>query len=148
MKYVAENIPPARSGAFMPVLSAVVSPKASTYQSVRIVGQPGTQAIPSPRPAALPAGPLTRGAQPSYNSPDVFFPAIYYTRIAPGEGPPHGMGPPVRWQSTNEVPIPAAAETRVPAVAYRRPRYGGLRQVTWPPAPQRWQNVNAGATSG
>jgi hypothetical protein len=139
VKYTVNNVPPC--GAFMPVLSAVVSPKASTNGLVHIVGQPGTQAIPSPKPAALPNGPLMRSAQPSYNSPDVFNPAIYYTRI-------QDMGPPVRWVSTNEVPVPAKIVILKPGVAYRPARFGGLRQVSWPPAPQVWQNINQGAVSG
>jgi hypothetical protein len=139
VKYTVNDVP--ACGAFMPVLSAVVSPKASTYGLVKIVGQPGTQAIQSPKPSALPDGPLMRSAQPSYNSPDVIYPAIYYTRIT-------DMGPPVRWVSTNEVPIPSKNIIRKPGVAYRPARYGGLKQVSWPPAPQVWQNVNQGAVSG
>lgn len=137
--YTVDNAP--ARGAFMPVLSAVVSPKASTYGMVKIAGQPGTQGISSPKPAAIPDGPLPRSAQPSYNAPDEIFPSIYYTRITdmhPGNNT-------IRVNSTNEVPIPSRASKAVPGVAQRPARFGGLKQVTWPPAPQSWQNVNAGS---
>lgn len=146
MKYVVDNVPAAGAGAFMPVLSAVVSPKASTYGMIspNIVGNPGNRAIASPKPSALPGGPLTPGAQPSNNSPDVFYPSVYYEHIT-GLHPANST---MRVKSTNEVPIPAKNVVRNPQVAYRRPRFGGIRQVTWPAAPQAWQNVNTGATGG
>jgi hypothetical protein len=108
---------------------------------VRITGHPGDEAYPSPKPEALPAGPLVRSAQPSYNSPDVWCPSVYYTNAI-------GFGPDVRYTSTNEVPVPAKSNRSIPGVAFNRPRFGGLSQVTWPPAPQAWQNVNNGGVSG
>ena len=143
-KYTTDNVPPIGAGAFMPVQSAVVSPKASTYGMVRVNGYPGNSPTPSPKPSALPAGPLMRSAQPSYNSPDVFYPSVYWTQI----GDMHPGNNTIRVQSTNEVPIPARALNQLPLIAYRPARYGGARQITWPPAPMAWQSVNTGAVSG
>jgi len=143
-RYSTDGVPSIGAGAFMPVPSACASPKASTYGMVRISGHPGNQAVASPKPAAIPAGPLPRSAQPSYNSPDVFYPSVYYTTV----NDMHPANNTVRVRSTNEVPIPARRLVQQPLIAYRRYRVGGQRQVTWPPAPQAWQNVNAGATSG
>lgn len=134
MKYITENTN--GNSIFMPV-PAEASVKAGKNGMVRINGNPGNLAISSPKPEALPDGPLMRSAQPSYNSPDKFFPSIYYVHVNdmhPGDNT-------IRVRSTNEIPIPAKNNPSVPGVAYRPARYGGLRQVNWPPAPQAWQNV-------
>lgn len=140
MKYTTDNVPARGAGAFMPVLNASVSARAPQWGMVAVTGHPGDMAVASPKPSALPAGPLMRSAQPSYNSPDVFFPSVYYTRI----GAFHPANNTVRITSTNEVPIPARRYVLVPKVAQRAPRVGGQRQVTWPPAPQAWQSVRPG----
>lgn len=144
MKYTVDNVPARGASAFMPVLNACVSYRATKWRMVKITGHPGDMAMPSPKPEALPAGPLVRSAQPSYNSPDQWAPSIYYTQVNDF----HPADNTVRVRSTNEVPIPARRFVLVPGIAQRRPRVGGLRQVTWPPAPQSWQNINAGAVSG
>jgi hypothetical protein len=121
--------------AFMPV-PAGASAKATTYGSVHVTGNPGNRSIPSPKPQAIPPGPLPRSAQPSYNSPDTFNPSLYYTTITdmhPGNNT-------IRVTSTNEVPVPAVPSNRVPGVAYRSPHMPSIRQVSWPPAPQSWQS--------
>lgn len=142
MKYIMENTPANGAGAFMPPM--LTSPKSHTYGMVKVVGHPGNLGVPSPKPEWTPAGPLVRSAQPSYNSPDVFAPSIYYTTVSDM----HPADNTVRVRSTNELPIPAKRYTQVPLVAFSRPRVGGLRQVTWPPAPMAWQNINSGAVSG
>lgn len=144
MKYAVNDIPAANASAFMPVMNAAVSAKAAMWGMVRISGNPGAYPVSSPKPASIPPGPLPRSAQPSYNAPDAIYPSQYYTTIT-------NFGPAsdgIRYVSTNEVPLPAVRVQRLAGVAARRPRYGGLRQITWPPAPQSWQNVNAGGTSG
>lgn len=138
MKYQVSS--PVQTGAVTPV-PAQASAKAWRYGMVHISGYSGTVGVASPKPAALPDGPLMRSAQPSYNSPDYIFPSTYYTTIT-------NMGPGsdgIRVQSTNELPIPAQSYNLVPQVAQRRPRFGGLQQVTWPPAPMAWQNIAAGS---
>ena len=132
--------------AVMPVPVAA-SQNGWKWGGVRITGHPGDLGIASPRPAAIPDGPLMRSAQPSYNSPDTIYPSQYYTRPAAdvGNGPASDG---IRVFSTNEMPIPAISVNRVPLVAMSRPRFGGLRQVSWPPAPMAWQNINQGARQG
>lgn len=144
MKYTTDNVPARGASAFMPVLNACVSARAPQWGMVRIDGHPGDMSVASPKPEALPDGPLMRSAQPSYNSPDVFFPSVYYTHITNFRP----AGNTVRVMSTNEVPIPARRMVLVPRITQRGPRVGGLRQVTWPPAPQAWQNVNPGGANG
>lgn len=144
MKYTTDNVPERGAGAFMPVLNASVSARAPQWGMVEISGHPGDLAMPSPKPSALPAGPLPRSAQPSQQSPDVWFPSVYFTRINNF----HPANNTVRITSTNEVPIPARRFNLVAKIAQRAPRVGGLRQVTWPPAPQAWQNVSAGGVNG
>lgn len=144
MKYTVDNVPARGASAFMPVLNACVSAQATKWGMVQITGHPGDLAVPSERPHLPTTGQLVRTAQPSSNSPNVFYPSVYYTRI--GNFGPANNG--VRVRSTNEVPIPARRIVAVPGIAQRRPRVGGLRQVTWPPAPQAWQSVNAGGRSG
>ncbi len=141
MKYTTDNVPARGAGAFMPVLNACVSARAPQWGMVQVTGHPGDLAVDSPKPSALPDGPLMRSAQPSYNSPDVFFPSVYFTRIARGFRPANNT---VRVMSTNEVPIPARRMVLVAKIAQRAPRVGGQRQVTWPPAPQAWQNITPG----
>lgn len=144
MKYTTDNLPARGASAFMPVLNACVSARAPQWGMVQVTGHPGDLPVPSPKPAALPDGPLMRSAQPSYNSPDTWYPSVYYTRVN-GFHPANNT---VRIMSTNEVPIPARRLVLVPKITQRRVRVGGLRQVTWPPAPQAWQNVNPGGVSG
>lgn len=144
MKYTVDGIPAGKTAAFMPVLNACVSRSAWKWGASAITGNPGNLAMPSPRPQLPTTGSLVHSAQPSSNSPDQWFPSVYYNRIGnyrPADGT-------VRWISTNEVPIPARALVRIPRRAMRSPRVGGLRQVTWPPAPQAWQNISPGGVNG
>jgi hypothetical protein len=130
MKYKVNDT---SSPAAMPV-PAVASAKSLQYGMVHITGHPGNLSVPSPRPVAMPAGPLPRGAQPSYNSPDTIYPSVYYTNAT-------GFGPPVRYFSNNEVPVPAVSYKGTPGVAFRTPHIGGRLQISWPPAPQAWQSA-------
>lgn len=134
MKYAVNNVPV--SGPYMPI-PAQASVKAGKNGMIRVTGNPGNKAISSPKPSAIPDGPLMRSAQPSYNSPDHFCPSVYYTEITdlhPGDNT-------IRVFSTNNVPVPAVPSVRTPGIAYRPAKFGGVRQVNWPPAPQTWQNV-------
>jgi hypothetical protein len=144
VKYTVDNVPARGASAFMPVLNACVSARAPQWGMVRITGHPGDLAVPSARPQLPTTGALVRTAQPSSNSPDVFYPSIYYTQI----GNFHPAGNTVRIISTNEVPIPARRFNLVAKIAQRAPRVGGARQVTWPPAPQAWQNIAVGGSGG
>lgn len=144
MKYTVDNVPERGASAFMPVLNACVSARATQWGMVPITGHPGDMAVPSERPQLPTTGTLTRQAQPSSNSPDVFYPSIYYTRVANF----HPANNTVRVISTNEVPVPARRMNLVARIAQRAPRVGGQRQVTWPPAPQAWQTISPGGIGG
>ena len=135
MRYTTDGVADPRVvGAFMPVMP--VTPRATTYTQVRIIGQPGTMGIPAPKPHALPetmAG--SRTNQPSYNSPDVIFPSLYWT-------PPDNMHVPVSLFRDNEMPVPALDRYRLAQVAMRQRRTGGQNAQAWPPAVQRWSALS------
>jgi hypothetical protein len=140
MKYTVNGV--TACGALMPV-PAGASAFATTHGMVHINGQP-SRPTAAPKPAAIPDGPLMRSAQPSYNSPDRFNPSIYYTTITnmhPGNNT-------IRVKSNNEVPVPAQPSNRNPGIAFRPARFGGQQQISWPPAPQSWQNAAVNAAGG
>jgi hypothetical protein len=104
---------------------------AAAYQSRGIIdGQPGTQAIAAPRPAATPqdATALAQNAgwHRSSDAAPVWYPGIYYERPGP-EGYEHA---PVSVLSDNQIPLPAVNPLGLPAVMQGRPRLGGQYQVT------------------
>jgi hypothetical protein len=116
-------------GALMPTPS--VRPTASTMGLIRVYGNPRLQ-IAAPKPAALPetaAG--TRSNQPSYNSPDVIMPSVYYTT-------PENLHPPVGLFRSNPMPVPAAKIFSLAGVAQRMRRVGGRSQVGQPMASTSW----------
>ncbi len=121
--------PPGRAGAMMPV--PAVDPKASTGGTVHVFGQPGTMGVPTPKPAALPMISQTRATQPSWASPDVMFPSIYYTT-------PENMHPPVALLRTNPLPVPATPVYALARIAQRMRRVGGQSQIGQPQVSQTW----------
>lgn len=116
-----------------------VTPRATTYRQVVIYGQPGTQAIPSPRPRAL--VPISQQAttQPSACAPDVFYPSIYYTTA-------ENMHVPVSLFRDNQLPVPAVGNyggvQTLPSQKMRPRRAGGQKQIGWPSVVQRWGSIN------
>jgi hypothetical protein len=103
---------------------------AQAYASRGIVdGQPGTQAIPAPRPAAVPrdvtAQAITGGYHRSGDAAPVWYPGIYYERPGP-DGYEHA---PVSVLSDNQIPLPAVNPLGLPAVMQGRPRLGGQFQI-------------------
>jgi len=135
MRYSTDGVSDPRIvGAFMPVMP--VTPKATTNTQVRIIGQPGTMGIRAPKPEALPetmAG--SRANQPSYSSPDVIFPSLYWT-------PPDNMHVPVSLFRDNEMPVPAVDRYRLAQVAMQGRKKGGQNAQAWPPAVQRWSALS------
>lgn len=98
---------------------------ARAYQSRAIVdGQPGTQAIPAPRPGAVPQDWSVR-LHNSAQAPEVWYPAIYYER-----GPLEHA--PVSVLSDNQMPVPALTSSGRPYVASARPTFLGQTQVAQP----------------
>lgn len=121
--------PPGRAGALMP--SPARDPKATTGGLVHVYGHPGTMAVSTPRPAALPPISQTRLTQPSYCSPDMMFPSIYYTT-------PASMHPPVSLLRTNPMPVPATSIAALARISQRMRRVGGQSQITQPQVAQVW----------
>lgn len=117
-------------GALMP--SPAIQPSASTNGLMRVHGQPGTHGIPAPKPAAIPpTASGTRANQPSYASPDVRFPSIYYTTAENCHGPA-GLF------RDNQMPVPAVRVYNMPRVSMRTRRVGGQSQVGQPAVAQTW----------
>lgn len=134
MRYTAstEGVPAYYAAALMPV-PAGASPKATTGGLVRVHGYPGNMAIPAPKPGALPptAAGGWRNNQPSYASPDVMYPSIYYTT-------PEHMQPPVPIRPDNIMPVPAINLFNMAGVSQRMRRVGGQSQIGQPAVVQSW----------
>lgn len=102
---------------------------ARAYQSRALVdGQPGTQAIAAPRPAAVPQDWSVR-LHNSAQAPPVWYPSVYYE---------HGQleHAPVSVLSDNQMPVPALTATGRPFIASVRPTFLGQAQVGQPRATQ------------
>lgn len=124
------GVPAAYAGALLPI--PTTTPRASSGGLVRVHGQPGTQGIPAPKPAAIPetaAG--WRGNQSSYAAPDVLFPSIYYTT-------PENMHPPVSLARDTPMPVPAISYRHLASVTQRMRRVGGQTQIMQPAVIQQW----------
>jgi hypothetical protein len=103
-----------------------------------VVGQPGTQPIAAPSPAAVSQhrdAAVTRHR--SSDSPDVFYPALYYQRLSENMAvTPTGR---VMLDSDNMLPVPAIDPRGLPAVmATPPPRIGGQGKVATSYAVQNW----------
>lgn len=131
MRYTVQDAggPPGRAGALMPV--PAVDAKASTGGLVRLFGAPGNMAVPAPKPAALVPISMIRETQPSYVSPDVIYPSVYYPL-------PDNMHPPVALLRTNPMPVPSVTPYQLAGIAQRMRRVGGQSQVGQPQVVQTW----------
>ena len=109
-------------GAFCPTLTP--NPSANSNGQNIVSGFPGTQAVPSPRPAALSDGDLGGPFnQPSSCAPDYIMPTIYVAHENPT------LRFPGRLLSDNVLPVPARNPGRVARNAFAKTRVGG-RKVT------------------
>lgn len=134
MRYVMQDphAPGRPVGALMP--QPAIQPSASTNGLMHVYGSPGTRSIPAPKPAAIPqtaAG--IRTNQPSYCSPDVMFPSIYYPTA-------DNCHPPVGLYRDNQMPVPAVRLYSMARVSMRMRRVGGQSQVAQPAVRQTWPN--------
>src|SRR5215467_13815577 len=120
---------------------------ARAYQSWgTLTGQPGTQPIPAPDPAAIPDGDLPtlgrgnragwpRRRSSSADAPGMWLPSLYYQR--PAANP--ALAPNVSVVSDNQMPVPAIDPRGRPAVMFQRPpRIGGRGQVEQPYTMLNW----------
>lgn len=117
-------------GALMP--QPAIQPSASTNGLMHVVGHPGDMAVKAPKPNALPqtaAG--TRANQPSYMSPDVMIPSIYYPRA-------DNCHPPVGLFRDNQMPVPATRVYNMPRISQKTRRVGGQSQIGQPAVIQTW----------
>lgn len=111
-----------------------------------IRGQPGTAAISAPPPAAVPRDAVRRdggGDSRSTDSPNLWFPSIYYEN----EPPLNKEHAPVSTFSDNQMPVPALRPgNTIPMDPYTA-RHGGQRQVFQPQVVQMWRGMK-GTTYG
>lgn len=116
------------------------NPVASSYGLVNIDGAPGTDPIPSPRSAALPAltavGRGVNSAQGSDVAPDVILPAIYIPR-ARNMGPTEDVGLGMARRRLCELPVRAIDPGRRPIPVFQQ-FPAGARPLPWPRAFVRW----------
>lgn len=151
MRYFTLGAPPGRRGtAFLPGMP--ITAKALKWglwgSPERLVGQPGTQAIPVPRPSTSPAAGArvspVNGIFSSLDAPQVIYPSLYYVH-----GPQEHA--PVSLLRTNNMPVPAGdvfkgpssqvggtQTSRVSQVAARTSRVGGRAQTGWPATVTQW----------
>jgi hypothetical protein len=138
MKYVMldPRVPGRPIGALMP--QPAILPTASSGGLMHVFGQPGTMGIPAPKPGAIPPTACgTRTNQPSYVSPDVMFPSIYYPKADNCHGP-------VGLFRDNQMPVPARRIYNMPRVAQRMRRVGGQSQIGQPAVAQTWPQWTRG----
>jgi hypothetical protein len=127
--------PSMTGGALMPGMP--VTPRATTYRTVRIYGQPGTQGIRAPRPEGIVPVSQNPRTQGSNCAPDVIFPSLYYTT-------PDNMHAPVSLFRDNQMPVPAVGNFggvgRIAPTAFKRREsgHGGQTPIDWPALLQRF----------
>lgn len=137
--YRVLDLPPKGTAAFTPL--PAVTPVASSYGLVKIVGAPGTLPIPAPAPTRIwapmiSASALTQGSNCALDirTPDIYVPFA------------NNMNPPVPTRIRNNIPVPAttAIFSARPAMISRKT--GSRVAMPWPRAFQRWPT--SGGTSG
>jgi hypothetical protein len=143
MKFIAQGPYPSEAPtAPTPAGSWLIPAPASGFGSWAsrgtVHGQPGTEPVTAPRPAAV-SQDASHGVtrHRSSDSPDLIYPALYFEVIE--ENPaivPTGR---VMIVSDNMMPMPAIDPRGLPAVmATKPPRLGGQGQVSQPYAVQNW----------
>ena len=153
IRYQVTEAPGSRSGwpngqmghaALMPHFNRHAGSGAQEYKG-RVVGQPGTQAIPvdptipSPDPGDIALMGLSR----SSDAPNVFYPNLYYTDGPIRERP--GAGMPVSVYSDNLMPVPAVDPRGIPSTQYMQiADRRGQRQIQAMPLLPRWANRGGG----
>ncbi len=103
----------------------------------RIYGQPGTQGIQAPNPAAIEqskTAQASNGVFSTAHAPDLIFPALYFEN----DRPEHKEKFPGSIRSDNQMPVPAQMGRKIYTADAYKPRLGGQRQVPQPQVVQRW----------
>lgn len=126
-RYRTLQVPQKGTGAFVPVPAQSYS---AAFNGQNLIdGNPGTVAIPSPRPPTLNDGELGGPFnQPSSVSPDVFYPSIYTVRCNRTMRFP-GIGGGLTRHNDHPVPVPAGNLGLFKQNFMHRVRVGG-RTVT------------------
>lgn len=99
-----------------------------------IFGQPGTMAVPAPRPATIRNEVTARasgGLFYSTDAPEVFYPSIYVLRGEQERAP-------VARVSDNQMPVPAVRPGAVIPASPLKTRKGGSRQIYQPQVVPAW----------
>lgn len=142
MRYQVPGWPTAQLGhsAVTPALVRMAASGATAYKR-RLVGQPGTQAIPvAPTVPSPDQGDMAMmGTSRSSDAPNVFYPNLYFVNGA-DEYP--GAGMPISVYSDNLMPVPAVDPRGIPSTQFKPVnngrRRGGQQEIpaTYPMA--RW----------
>lgn len=108
----------------------------------QIVGQPGTQVIPTGGPGVEQSrtAQANMGRNRTSDSPDQFRPNLYWARPDPTFYP--GGGQPISRHSDNLMPVPARDPRGVPARLARPIRIRGRNQIRAHPTVVSWPSVN------
>jgi hypothetical protein len=140
VRYAVHGVPGQWVDAFMPM--PTLTPAGATSVSRFTFGAPGTEPVPSPRPAGSAAqSDSPQWAPPSAVAPTVFCPQLYVNDI-------RALGPPVRY-------LPAKVASLVPPVgeiggvsdvAMGGRKVGGRRSMHWPRPKTFWPSITGGTT--
>lgn len=133
MVYAPEHGTPPLGSVLTPTMTRTYAGWSSRGQ---IHGQPGTQAIPIPNPAAVRSGVnelASCGVFSRAHAPEVIYPALYWEANDPKERAP------VARVSDNQMPVPAVRAPNIITSRQYRQRLGGQRQVYQPQVVQVWR---------
>ena len=121
----------------MPASAPPYTPTALSTKGglVRFVAAPGTKEIKAPAPASVGGAVRPEDRRGGGNSVLGWLPRMSIVFAA-------NMQPPVRWASTNELPIPALTYVMVPQIASQAPtRLGGSNVIPAPRTFTRWASA-------
>ena len=138
VRYQVDEVPlGANAHAFFPMPS--LSPAGSSHGLVHVFGAPGTERVPSPRPAgALAMSPSPAWQSRSASAPDWFAPQL-------GIASPKNMQPPVFWTvNDSRIPTPIGEYNRVARPVQAGRKVGGISAQWWPKAVPRFPNLLRG----
>jgi hypothetical protein len=137
-------VPVAHAGAWL--LPAPAQGFGSWSSAGRVHGQPGTEQVPAPAPAAVQQdNAYPQGSQRSSRyAPDAIYPALYYQASSEATGPNGSPGiiyntSQISRVSDNALPVPAVDPRGLPAVMVTPPpKVGGQGTIGQPYAVQNW----------
>ncbi len=144
VRYAVNGVPPQWTDAWFPM--PTLTPAAASSVSRFTFGAPGTEPVPSPRPAgSMSQSKSPEWAPPSAVAPTYFCPQLYVNDI-------RHLGPQVRYLPSRVAQLVPPVGTNVgplgkngpSAVAMGGRKTGGRRSMYWPQPRVRWPSIFGG----